>query len=396
MPAKRLTEESVLRLPVKRQAYQVQDSGTDGVRGLHVLVQPSGTRTFRLLYRLHTKRLALVIGRVGDMTLEDARTRAHKARAMAAKGDDPRLDDPERTNTFLEWLETWTDEEQIGRKNCVSAERTLTFMRSSTVAWHNRPMATIQSAEISALLVAKRDGGAKYASTLLYAHFKTLFRWLAKKRVIPSNPMLDVDRPWLGAKGRDLEWFAGTKADDAIRAVWRYAEQIGGDEGRFLKLLLITGKRSNAVQAMRWEHIDDTWYWRPPGGTRSKRNHAIPLPALAREVLGSRVPKGRVLVHQSTHLVIGRVRRRTHIEDFVLHGLRHVVETKLGELRVLPHMRDMLLDHAPARGAGKGYDHHAYRDEMLETLELWCAHIRRVTGQSNARRRLMRHAASAD
>jgi hypothetical protein len=38
-------------------------------------------------------------------------------------------------------------------------------------------------------------------------------------------------------------------------------------------------------------------------------------------------------------------------------------ETKIGELKVWPHVRDMILDHAPLKGSGAGYDHGIYRDE---------------------------------
>ena len=34
------------------------------------------------------------------------------------------------------------------------------------------------------------------------------------------------------------------------------------------------------------------------------------------------------------------------IADFLPHALRHTMETKLAELKVPPHIRDLLLDHA--------------------------------------------------
>ena len=46
-------------------------------------------------------------------------------------------------------------------------------------------------------------------------------------------------------------------------------------------------------------------------------------------------------------------------------------------------MRDMLLDHAPHRGAGAGYDHNDYIDAMREPVELWAAHIANLIGGEN-------------
>jgi hypothetical protein len=66
------------------------------------------------------------------------------------------------------------------------------------------------------------------------------------------------------------------------------------------------------------------------------------------------------------------------VDGFFFHGVRHLAETKLAELKIPPHIRDCLFDHIPKRGSGQGYDHHEYRDEMLAALELWAAHIERL------------------
>ena len=79
------------------------------------------------------------------------------------------------------------------------------------------------------------------------------------------------------------------------------------------------------------------------------------------------------------------MKEKSGVDDFFFHGLRHTLETRLAEFRVPPHIRDLLLDHAPARGAGEGYDHHHYRDEMAEALELWAAHIEKVISPKGAR-----------
>jgi hypothetical protein len=76
-----------------------------------------------------------------------------------------------------------------------------------------------------------------------------------------------------------------------------------------------------------------------------------------------------------TRGLVRTLRQQIGVPDFIWHGIKHIVESKLAELRVPPHIRDMLLDHSAQRGAGKGYDHHEYRAERLEALEVWCSHI---------------------
>jgi integrase len=66
------------------------------------------------------------------------------------------------------------------------------------------------------------------------------------------------------------------------------------------------------------------------------------------------------------------------MEDFFFHGVRHIAETKMAELKIPTHIRDRLFDHASGRGSGRVYDHHEYEDEMRDALEQWAKHIERL------------------
>jgi hypothetical protein len=45
---------------------------------------------------------------------------------------------------------------------------------------------------------------------------------------------------------------------------------------------------------------------------------------------------------------------------------------------ILPQVRDLLFDHVPQRGSGKGYDHHDYKPEMRAAMEIWAEYIHMV------------------
>jgi integrase len=188
--------------------------------------------------------------------------------------------------------------------------------------------------------------------------------------------------PAAASQPRERPWFKGNAADAVIKGLWGYADRVRGDEGKLLKLLLITGKRRNAVTGMTWEQIDDNWYWTPPKGSKSKRNNPIPLPKLAQHVLGRR-PDGGGSVFDGflaeRHVCRIAEDVREHVEPtFLIHGLRHVVATKLTELRVAPHIARLVLDHASMTDAHSGYEHVDWTPQMLDALESWCAHIERA------------------
>ena len=163
---KRLTEKSVFNLATASSQYRVWDTGPNAARGLFVLIQPSGTRTYHVLYRFKggTKEHTLSLGRVGEITLEEARDKALEARRRAARGEDPRVSDA--SDTFKAVVEKWTTNEQQGRKGNVSAERIQEYLLTACKRWLDRPLATMRYSEIDDLLSEMRDGSKRRASAV--------------------------------------------------------------------------------------------------------------------------------------------------------------------------------------------------------------------------------------
>ena len=351
---KPLTEKNVLTLPCKRKQYIVWDKG---LKGLHVLVSPGGARTYRSLWyypgspKPHTRRL----GRVGVITLDKAKELCLDDQKAAREGSDPRRDDPGHSDTFEAVVNEYIDREQIARKQNETAEEARRMLLKDCAAWKHRPIALIRDAEIEDLLEWIRDGDAEqrgrpYLAVKLWGHLGSLFRWCVRKRKLVVSPMVAVDRPWEGAKPRDRVY-----TDDELRKLWtcdsRTAVAANGDkiqlnatEGAYLKLLILTGKRKGALAAMRWGEIDDNWNWTPPAGKKNKRVHPLPLPKLAQRILLGVRPKDAKkedCVFTTNWRFQSRVQKLSGIEDFFPHAIRHTVETKLAELRVPPHVRDL-------------------------------------------------------
>ena len=397
---KTLNEKNVLTLPCKPKQHSVWDkgTGTGSVPGLHILISKRGIKTYRSLYRYPDgKRHARKLGRVGVMTLAEAREACRQDQRKALQGHDPKADVPTSSVSFKSAVEDYVKHELIGNKENVSAHEARRSVLKACEAWHARPLATIRPEEIGKLLREIRDGDStkgirpkRYMANSVYGNLKPFFAWCVQPEVhkLTVSPMQGMKKPWSGATARERVY-----SDDELKALWKAADTIGGLEGPFLKLALLTGKRRGHLIAMQWNELEDKdggLIWTPPAGRKYKRNHPIPLSKRAVEILSSIKPKdiiknphvfpGRFL---GTLLSAGtkmqkRVQEATGIEDWFLHACRHTVETKLAELRVAPHVRDLLLDHATKRGSGAGYDHHHYRDEMREAMEKWAAHIKRL------------------
>jgi integrase len=267
-------------------------------------------------------------------------------------------------------------------KELVSADATHAFVLHSCEAWLERRMATFTRIEIEDLLRRKRDRGTKSAANRLHSHLKTLFNWAEEDQGLTVNPAAKVKRPWQVHKKktrRNYPWFKGEAADNVIRSLWQFADSLTTkgkrDRALFIRLLLITGKRCNAVHDMSWEHIDASWWWSPPYRSEYKRNDPIPLPVRAQRVLGERRERGRIIAPFLRNWLQKQARRRKGMPaDFVWHGVRHVVITKLRELGVQRHVVKLLTDHKED-DVHADYEHDLPRKEMLAALELWCAHL---------------------
>ena len=112
------------------------------------------------------------------------------------------------------------------------------------------------------------------------------------------------------------------------------------------------------------------------------------MPKKAQQILHPKDERGLVFGPLQLNRAQYAVKQAANMPDFFWHGVRHLLETKLAELKVPPHIRDQLFDHAPNRGAGAGYDHHGYKDEMLAALDRWAEHVERLVSPGEGVARL--------
>jgi integrase len=327
------------------------------------------------------------------MTLDEARVKCRDDRAKAQRGEDPRSDNPVRSDSFQGCVETYIKHEQIGSKESVTAQEVRRVILKACADWHGRPIATIRPQEIQHLLWQIRDGDPskgirpkRALANKVFTNLKPFLAWCAKPAIgkLKVSPMLGIDKPWQGEQPRD-RWFT----DGELKKLWTCA--LDPIESAYLKLLILSGKRKNALAAMKWGDISDNWVWEPGGGNSQKRQHDLPLPKLAQRILLGLKPRDAQPDHfvfpsekgPTSHKYFGdkfakRVEKLSGIEDVYPHACRHTVETKLAKLKVEPHIRDLYLDHAPNRGSGKGYDHYKYEPQLRETAELWANYIEKL------------------
>jgi len=91
--------------------------------------------------------------------------------------------------------------------------------------------------------------------------------------------MIGIDKPWNGEQRRTRDWFKGAAGDQAIKTLWLVADKLGGTDGKYLKLLLLTGKRKTALANMQWQEIDADWFWDAPQSNKKTAKNRAPYSA---------------------------------------------------------------------------------------------------------------------
>ena len=78
----------------------------------------------------------------------------------------------------------------------------------------------------------------------------------------------------------------------------------------------------------------------------------------------------------------GRVMAHASIDDGRHHDTRRVLQTNMAEMRIAPHVADMILNHAikDAPRSRQHYDTHHYIPEKRLALTQWVRRLTKILG----------------
>ena len=394
---KHLTERNVRALPVKPHQHFIWDAGTGAARGMAVLVNPTGTKTYFVNYRFpgSTKLRYRKLGRVGEITLEEARTAALETRRLANQNKDPKADDPTKSDTFETAFKAYIKEEQQGRKQNTSALETQSLVLNRCAGWETDPVATITYREIDKLLAAIRDGNSQkgskprpYAAVRIYAHLRDFFNWAARQQIIKESPMAHMPAPFTGV-ARDRHY-----SDGELKAIWKAADQLDPVEGGYVKLILLLATRKDELAKAQWSEFDDatkpTVFTVPTARIKAKAEtkrtkkpiYVVPLPALAQRILiGLHGRDGEAVfpgLNPDKGTLKAKLVKAGAPADFKLHTARHTISTFFQNRGRSEWERGLLLNHSDSGSVTAGYSHGYPVDLKRTLLTEWADHIERL------------------
>lgn len=375
----------------RQKPYKLSDGG-----GLHLLVQPNGSKLWRLKYRFGGKEKLLSFGKYPDVSLAVARQRREKARALLAEGSDPAwvppaVEESASTRNFEEIARQWHANREEGL-NPSHAQRVLSRMeRDVFPAIGACEITKITTPQILAMIRAVEARGALDISRRLKQGVSQVFRFAIANGWVQHDPTVHL----LGAlkpKPRVQHMARVPMKDlpDLVRAIANY----DGDESPrcreitrdALMFTLLTWARTGETRFATWDEFENLDgpepLWRiPVDRMKMGREHIVPLSTQVVAILkrqrqetdgeyvfpGSK--KGQPI---SENTMIYACYRMGYRRRQTVHGFRGLASTWANEAQSFqPDWIEMALAHSDENEVRGAYNSALYMDPRKRMLQQW-------------------------
>lgn len=369
---RKLTAASVARIklpPIGR--IEIWDTI---VPAFGIRVSSTGRRTWMIAQRRPGKKQPsrLTVGTLPPMSLTAART---AARAMM-EGGAPAV--PVKFKVLAEeFLEHGrTRKGKPWRPATLRAYRGALLVVAEPI--HHRHVREIRRRDIADLLRAVATKRGSTAASLTRAALGRFWSWLLEVDRVDFSPVTGTPIYEVGKRSRVL-------SDAELRAIWAATEDTS-DYSAIIRICLWTGCRRSEAGGMRWSELSDGTWTIPATRTKNHRALLLLLPRQAiaaldawpsfvgRDHLFGRSQFGFVGWSHAKAQLDARLRFN---QPWDVHDCRRTVETRMAGLKISKEIVNRVLNHAvgPVTAA---YDHHHYKDEKTEALQLWADDLQRI------------------
>lgn len=368
--------------------------------GMFLHVMPTGAKYWRLKYRHAGKEKTLALGVFPEVSLQEARDRRMKARALLRDGIDPlnaraaKTDSARRSTegafpkVAAAWLahkrKEWATETY--RKAVYITDTYLVpELKRHSIATLTTKHAADALVDIAARAPSLAAKARQYLGGIITHGIREGLRedgrLLSLRGAIPKFEKGHIPAAVDLAEVRKL-----------VQAVNGYAVPV---TRAALKLAMLTAQRPGMIAAMEWTEVDlDAGEWSIPG-TKMKMKHAhlVPLPkqavALLREMLAYSQGRQYVfppLARQKTpHLhrdaLSNALRRMGFAGRHATHGFRGMFRTVARErLGIDADVLEAQLAHAKKGDVQKAYDRTSFNDFRRKAMQSWADYLDSLSG----------------
>ncbi|MFQ5623611.1 MAG: tyrosine-type recombinase/integrase [Paracoccaceae bacterium] len=280
-----LTDVKLRNLKPREKPYKLADS-----EGLYVLVNPGGSRLWRLKYRIGGKEKLLALGKYPEVGLQEARSMRLEARREIAAGVDPAARRSrvkakrkvEASNTFARIADEYRERMQKEGKAEITLQKLDWLLGMAKAQFGSVPITDLAAPEILRLLRKVEARGNYETARRLRSSIGRVFRYAVATGRADGDPTYALkgalitpkvqsraaitDKPMLGGLLRAI---AGLNGQPATRIA--------------LELLALLYPRPGELRRGKWVEFDlEGAIWTVPAERmKMRRPHRVPLPKQA-------------------------------------------------------------------------------------------------------------------
>ena len=364
--------------------------------GLHLLIQPNGSKLWRLAYRFGGKQKTLAIGVYPTVTLKHAREKRDEAKRLLADNIDPstqrRLEKLTAAsgNTFRAVAEeVLVKLEREGRTDVTLAKKRW-LLDFAYPAIGERPIGEITAPEVLAVLRKVEARGRYETARRLRSTCGMVFRYAIATGRAERDPSVDlrgaltapkvihraaiVDPAGIGALLRAIEDYDGLPLTKAA-----------------LKLAPLVFVRPGELRKAEWAEFDlEHAEWRIPAARmKMRRPHRVPLSKQSLAIIhdlqaisgGGRLlfPSVRSISRPMSENTLNAALRRLGYSagQMTAHGFKGMASTRLNEMGSWnPDAIERQLAHQESDDVRRAYMHAAeYWPERVKMMQAWADYL---------------------
>ncbi|WP_420146312.1 tyrosine-type recombinase/integrase [Sphingobium sp.] len=387
-----LTDTAIRKAKPKDKPYKVSDS-----QGLYLLVNPRGSKLWRVKYRINGVERKLAIGSYPEITLAEARSARDAARRQLAHSIDPNFVKRQaRIEAGIRASNSFSSvaQELIEKKMREGlAEPTLAkmrwFVKLLGTDFGKRPVAEITPQELLHELRKHERRGRLETANLLRAFASRVFRY----SVATARAERDPAQLLIGALTTPrVKHFPAITDPVTFGALLRAIEDYQGDPAvmHALRLTPHVFQRPGEVRHMEWTEVDfgkAVWII-PEGKMKMRQPHSVPLSRQSLAILTnmrSLSGSGRYVFPSirsrarpiSENTINAALRRMGYPKDqMTAHGFRTSASSLLNECgKWNPDAIERALAHMVAGSVRRIYNQSAYWAERVEMAQWWSNYL---------------------
>lgn len=389
---RKLTDAAIRNAKPKSRPYKMGAG-----RGLLLLVNPDGSKYWRMRYRFGGKEQSISLGVYPHVGLKAAESKLAEARSLLEQDINPSEQRRERklalrlvvARTFGQASQDWYDH-NLPRWKPATAEKVRQYLDKDMLpALGRRPLASITPLELGAVVEKIEARKAMNVAKKTRQWLQAIFAFANAKGLTSTNPAQH-----LGAIARPAPP-PQNRAHITHAELPAFLDALDAYQGSPLtkictKLLLWTANRPGVTRSLKWSELDlDAGLWTIAKGREGMKKgyaHVTPLPRQAVAALRELEP----ITGGYPFVFVGRNDPDTPMSDGAIatmlksigyggkqtsHGFRHLVSTALNEMGFEADWIERQLAHGDPDEIRGTYNKAIYLEPRRKMMQAWADHL---------------------